>query len=61
MTADELIDEIKRLDTQIEQMKHDIILADGARQAFKYILEKQIGPAPDAPQAELPKGEDLHD
>jgi hypothetical protein len=76
MTSDELIDEIARLDAQIAAMKQDIIMADGARQAFKYMLDKLVGPAPAEPspqsplyhgnndvfpQTELPKGEDFYD
>ena len=42
MTAEQLIDEIKKLDEQIAAFQRDIILADGARQAFRYMLDKLV-------------------
>lgn len=52
MTSEQLVEEIAILDKQIEQLKHDIILADGARQAFRYMLDREV-PAEVAEVAEV--------
>ena len=57
MTKEEILDEITQLDTKISVMQRDLVLADGARQAFKYILDKL---STDAVTAE-PVGEEQHD
>lgn len=51
MTKEQIQDEIDSLTATLDRLKHDMILTDGAIQAFRYILRKLDLP-PQAADAE---------
>ena len=52
MTQEQILTEIKALEDKLEQQKREMILTDGALQAFRYILASDRRQEPQPPVEE---------